>query len=105
MEQATNYLVETGAFTRPRLQRETERYCGSPGQACSYKIGQNEWVRLRRRAETELGLQFELRKFHEIFKEGVMPLDLLDKRVAAWIQRTKKMAQSGSPMQGSVARS
>ena len=89
VQQATDYLVETVAFTRPRSQREIERYCASPGQACSYKIGQNEWVRLRRRAEAELGRKFDLRQFHEILKEGVMPLELLDRRVAAWTARMK----------------
>jgi len=89
VSQATDYLVETVAFTRPRSQREIERYCASPGQACSYKIGQNEWVRLRRRAEAELGGGFDARQFHEILKEGVMPLELLDQRVAAWTARVK----------------
>lgn len=88
-EQATDYFVTTVAFTRARSQREIERYCVLPGQACSYKIGQNEWVRLRRLAETELGAKFDARQFHEILKEGVMPLDLLDKRVRAWIARVK----------------
>src|SRR6185503_20435816 len=49
-EQATDYFVATVGFTRTRAQREIERYCTLPGQACSYKIGQNEWIRLRRRA-------------------------------------------------------
>lgn len=89
VEKATDYLVDTVAFTRARSQREIERYCASPGQACSYKIGQNEWVRLRRRAQSELGAKFDLRQFHEIIKEGVMPLDLLDERVAAWTRRVK----------------
>jgi len=70
-------------------QREIERYCAMPGQACSYKIGQNEWVRLRKVAESELGERFDARQFHEILKEGVMPLDLFDKRVHAWIARQK----------------
>ena len=92
VERATDYLVKTVAFSRPRSQREIERYCASPGQACSYKIGQNEWARLRHRAETELGSKFEIRQFHEILKEGVMPLELLDKRVVAWTERIKASA-------------
>jgi uncharacterized protein (DUF885 family) len=88
-EKATDYFISTVAFTRGRSQREIERYCVMPGQACSYKIGQNEWVRLRRLAEAELGAKFDARQFHEILKEGVMPLDLLDKRVRAWIGRVK----------------
>jgi uncharacterized protein (DUF885 family) len=88
-EKATDYMVATTGFTRARSQREVERYCVMPGQACSYKIGQNEWVRLRRRAQAELGERFDLRQFHEILKEGVMPLALLDKRVAAWTAQAK----------------
>jgi uncharacterized protein (DUF885 family) len=88
-EQATDYFASTVGFTRARSQREVERYCVLPGQACSYKIGQNEWVRLRELAETELGAKFDQRQFHEILREGVMPLDMLDTRVRAWIARQK----------------
>jgi uncharacterized protein (DUF885 family) len=88
-EQATDYFASTVGFTRGRSQREVERYCTLPGQACSYKIGQNEWVRLRKLAESELGAKFDERQFHEILKEGVMPLDMLDKRVKVWIGRTR----------------
>ncbi|KRA83714.1 DUF885 domain-containing protein [Altererythrobacter sp. Root672] len=88
-EQATDYLVANTGYARPMAQREIERYCASPGQACSYKIGQNEWVRLRRRSEQELGAKFDLRQFHEILKEGSMPLEMLDERVAAWAARVK----------------
>jgi len=88
-EKATDYLVATTGFTRARSQREVERYCASPGQACSYKIGQNVWRSLRNRAQAELGDRFDLRQFHEIIKEGVMPLALLDKRVEAWIAKVK----------------
>lgn len=88
-ERATDYMVANVGFTRARSQREIERYCVIPGQACSYKVGQNEWRRLRARAQGELGSRFDLRQFHEILKEGVMPLAMLDKRVAAWTARQK----------------
>ena len=32
-EKATDYMVETVGFARPRSQREVERYCTQPGQA------------------------------------------------------------------------
>jgi len=89
VERATQYFVDTVAFPHARSLREIQRYCASPGQACSYKIGQNEWVRLRARAERELGPDFDLRQFHEVLKEGVMPLALLEKRVDAWIARAR----------------
>lgn len=88
-ERATQYMVETVAFTQPRSQREVQRYCVMPGQACSYKIGQNVWREQRERAERELGERFVLGDFHDILKEGVMPLDMLERRVGAWIERVK----------------
>lgn len=89
VQRATQYFADTVAFPWARSQREIERYCASPGQACSYKIGQNEWVRLRAKAQAQLGEAFDLREFHEILQEGVMPLALLERRVDAWIARVK----------------
>ena len=80
-EQATQYLVETVGFTQARSQREVERYCTQPGQACSYKIGHNKWTELRQRAQSKLGDRFSLAWFHGILKDGLMPLELLDRRV------------------------
>jgi uncharacterized protein (DUF885 family) len=80
-EQATQYLVETVGFSTGRSQREVERYCTQPGQACSYKIGHNKWVELRQRAQAKLGDKFSLPWFHDVLSEGLMPLQLLDRRV------------------------
>jgi uncharacterized protein (DUF885 family) len=84
-EKATQYLVETVGFSQGRSQREVERYCTQPGQACSYKIGHNKWTELRQRAQTKLGDKFSLPWFHDVLKEGLMPLEILEKRVDARI--------------------
>ena len=80
-EQATDHLVATTGFARGRAQREIERYCASPGQACSYKIGHLAWERARKKAEQALGPRFDLREFHDILREGAMPLTILERRV------------------------
>ncbi len=51
-EQAIDHMVAATGFARPRVQREIERYCASPGQACSYKIGHIAWTRARAKAQT-----------------------------------------------------
>ncbi|SFR84962.1 DUF885 domain-containing protein [Sphingomonas jatrophae] len=84
-EQATDYLVKATGFAQPRSQREVERYCTQAGQACSYKIGHMAWARARAKAEAALGPKFDARQFHEILKEGAMPLTLFDARVDARI--------------------
>ncbi len=80
-EQATDYMVASTGFARPRCQREVERYCTQIGQACSYKIGHTSWVAQRRKAEAALGSKFSLHWFHEVLKDGVMPLSMLEARV------------------------
>ncbi len=80
-EQATDYMVATTGFARPRCQREVERYCTQIGQACSYKIGHMAWVRNRQKAQAALGDKFSLPWFHEVLKEGVMPLSMLEARI------------------------
>ena len=80
-EKATDYMVETVGFARPRSQREIERYCVLIGQACSYKMGHIIWTKTRAKAQGVLGDKFSLPWFHEILTEGVMPLTMLEKRV------------------------
>ncbi len=80
-EQATDYMVATTGFARPRCQREVERYCTQIGQACSYKIGHMAWVKNRAKAQAALGDKFTLPWFHEVLKEGVMPLSMLEARI------------------------
>ena len=85
-EKATDYMVATTGFARPRCQREVERYCTQMGQACSYKIGHIAWMRARDGAKAALGDKFDVKQFHEVLKEGSMPLTILEKRIA---ERTK----------------
>jgi uncharacterized protein (DUF885 family) len=80
-EQAIEHMVATTGFAHGRVQREIERYCASPGQACSYKIGHIAWLRARQKAQQALGAKFDLRDFHEILREGAMPLTILERRI------------------------
>ena len=80
-EKATDYMVGATGFARPRTQREVDRYCVWPGQACSYKVGHMSWVRARAKAQAILGAKFDLRQFHQILLEGALPLTLLEREV------------------------
>ena len=80
-EKATDYMIATTGFARPRVQREVERYCTQMGQACSYKVGHMAWSRARDEAQKTLGAKFDLKQFHEVLKEGAMPLTLLQQRI------------------------
>ena len=80
-EKAIGYMVATTGFARPRVQREVERYCTQIGQACSYKVGHMAWTRARAEAQTSLGAKFDIKQFHEVLKDGAMPLTLLQQRI------------------------
>src|SRR4051794_2802571 len=80
-EQAVDYMTKTTGFPRGRVQREVERYCASIGQACSYKVGHLAWLRARENAKKILGDKFDIKQFHEVLKDGSMPLTILERRV------------------------
>jgi len=80
-EQAIDYMQKTTGFPRGRVQREVERYCASIGQACSYKVGHLAWMRAREKAKAILGAKFDIRQFHEVLKDGTMPLTILERRI------------------------
>ena len=80
-EQATDYMVQTTGYARARSQREVERYCTQIGQACSYKVGHTAWARARAEAQKTLGPKFDMKQFHEVLREGAMPLSILERRI------------------------
>jgi uncharacterized protein (DUF885 family) len=74
-------MVQTTGFARPRSQREVERYCTMIGQACSYKVGHTAWTHARAEAQKALGPKFDIKQFHEVLREGAMPLSILERRI------------------------
>jgi uncharacterized protein (DUF885 family) len=80
-EQATDYMVRTTGYARPRSQREVERYCTMMGQACSYKVGHTAWTHARAEAQKALGPKFDLKRFHEVLRDGAMPLSILERLI------------------------
>ena len=68
-------------MSRPQARFRHAEAIASPGQATSYKIGHTAWTRARSRAEAALGDRFDVRDFHDILKEGAMPLTIFERRV------------------------
>jgi uncharacterized protein (DUF885 family) len=89
-EQAIARFVENEGEAPGFAAREVERYCATPGQACSYKLGHTTIVNLRTRAKAALGAKFEIKDFHEaVLSGGRVPLDILDQLGDAWIAARK----------------
>jgi len=86
-QQVVDYFHAHSSADEPTVQIETDRYIAWPSQAVAYKVGQLEILRLRAKAEKELGAKFDIRQFHDVvIGAGSIPLDVLAARVDAWIK-------------------
>jgi uncharacterized protein (DUF885 family) len=89
-EQAIRYLVENTGRSEAAMTSEIDRYSVSPGQACGYKMGHNEMLRLREKARAALGSRFDLAGFNDaLVQTGGVPLTVLETAVESWIASAK----------------
>ncbi|MHA7815660.1 MAG: DUF885 domain-containing protein [Pseudohaliea sp.] len=85
-ERAVRYMLDNSAIPAPKVRSEIRRYLVWPGQATSYKVGMLKLLELRERARDTLGDRFDLRAWHDlVLTGGALPLELLARRVEAWI--------------------
>jgi uncharacterized protein (DUF885 family) len=71
--------------------REIDRYCTTPGQACSYKVGHTVWVKARARSKAALGPRFDIKEFHAAGLDcGRVPLDILYGVIDRWTDSQKR---------------
>jgi uncharacterized protein (DUF885 family) len=85
-DQAIDWFVTTNGDDRSSVTGEVDRYCSMPGQACGYKIGQLEILRLRDKAKAALGPKYDLRKFDDaVVLGGSVPMTLLETVIDRYI--------------------
>jgi uncharacterized protein (DUF885 family) len=89
-EEAIEYFKQNAPKSELDIVNEIDRYIGWPGQALGYKIGQLKILELRAYAETSLGSEFDIRRFHDaLLENGSVPLDVLDARMREWVSEEK----------------
>ncbi len=89
-QQVVDFFHHHSGIEEVDVQSETDRYIVWPGQALGYKIGQLKMMELRAYASKKLGKKFDLRAFHdELLGAGALPLDVLEKRIHAWVEAQK----------------
>ncbi|WP_369059820.1 DUF885 family protein [Caulobacter sp. 73W] len=84
-EQAIAWMVEHAGEQPDAAEREIDRYCVYPGQACSFMVGKAQIVASREAARKTLGARFDLRAFNDlVLGSGPLPMAVLDRLVADW---------------------
>lgn len=77
-EKAIAWMTGATGRSNGAITSEVDRYCASPGQACGYKVGHTEIVRLRETARAALGAKFDIRDFNDaVVGTGGVPISVL----------------------------
>lgn len=89
-EEAVRFLLSESGKGVEAATSEVDRYCVAPGQACGYKMGHNEIVRLREKTRAALGPKFTLASYNDaVIKTGGVPLELLEGVIDGYIASMK----------------
>jgi len=84
-EQAVEWMVENAGERQLSSEREIDRYCVYPGQACSFMVGATGIRAAREQARQQMGGRFDVRLYHDlVLKSGPVPIDVLHSAVAQW---------------------
>jgi uncharacterized protein (DUF885 family) len=87
-EQATKWMIDNAGEQPAAAEREIDRYCVYPGQACSFMVGANEIRAAREAARKRMGARFDVRQFHDlVLRSGPVPLAVLKSAVEQWSAR------------------
>lgn len=89
--QAIDWMITNTGRARAAVTSEVDRYCVAPGQACGYKVGHNEILRLRAKAQAALGPRFDLRDFDDaVVTTGGVPLAVLGPVIDRYIAGARR---------------
>lgn len=87
-DQVVQFMRDHSSAAEANIQAETNRYITWPSQALAYKIGQLTIIRLREKAQKQIGSKFDVRAFHdEVLGAGALPLNILEQRINAWMSQ------------------
>lgn len=83
-DKAWQYFNQHVSMAEGNARFEVLRYHGWPGQAPSYRLGEQRWLELRDQVQARQGAAFDLAQFHSMaLRLGTMGLDTLTDAVLA----------------------
>ena len=88
--EAREYLSSNTSLSEHEIATEIDRYIAWPGQALAYKMGELKILALRQRAQAALGINFDIRAFHDaVLANGGVTLPVLEAQIEAYINLKK----------------
>jgi uncharacterized protein (DUF885 family) len=89
-EQGLSFLANNTSLSKANVRAEVDRYISWPGQALSYKLGELEIWKLRKKAEKALGDKFDIRSFHDaLLGNGALPLTMVETEIERFITKSR----------------
>lgn len=86
-QDAIDFMTQHLPYTHADIAKEVDRYINYPGQAISYKVGEIRIRNLRKKAEKELGKNFDIKEFHsQVLNSGTISLNYLSVKIDLWIK-------------------
>jgi len=90
-QQGIDFLSSNTSLSPANVRAEVDRYISWPGQALSYKLGELQIWKLRKKAERSLGEKFDLRDFHDaLLSNGALPLAMVEAEIDRYITLNKR---------------
>ncbi len=87
IEQAREFLREFWSTPEDRMDSVIDRMLVWPAQILTYHVGAERMFYLREYASSALGEDFDIAAFHdEVLSAGSLPLDILERRIKAWVE-------------------
>ena len=82
---AVKLLTDKALLGQQEAESEVDRYLCWPGQAISYKVGEQVWLQIREDAKKRLGDKFSIKNFHNYaLNLGPMGLGMLKEEMTRW---------------------
>jgi uncharacterized protein (DUF885 family) len=89
-QQGLDFLASNTSLSKANVRAEVDRYISWPGQALSYKLGELEIWKLRKKAEKILGDKFDIRSFHDaLLGNGALPLTMVEAEIDRFIAESR----------------
>ena len=96
LEEGRQYMHDHIFDSETQIASESLRYSTDLwGQALGYQMGKRAILGLRRKAEAELGDDFDIRRFHEaVLEPGSLPITVLESHIDRFIEAERGVSSS-----------